>query len=140
MGSTLGRTLTNLFMGYNEEKWLEFDHGRLVKTYRRGMWAISFVFFQYEHQAMMFLNFLNIQHPNLNFTIEKEHVKQLPFFNAGNTLSDRLITSVYRKNIFAGLLQNYNSFLPLKGLIKTLIDRTFRLNNTWDGIQLDLKN
>ena len=89
---------------------------------------------------MVFLNFLNIQHPNLNFTIEKEHVKQLPFFNAGNTLSDRLITSVYRKNIFAGLLQNYNSFLPLKGLIKTLIDRTFRLNNTWDGIQLDLKN
>ena len=139
MGSTLERALTNLFMGYNEQKWLESDYGRLAKTYRWGMWTISSVFFQYKHQAMVFLNFLNIQHPNLNFTIEKKHVKQLLFFDARNTRSDRLITSVYRKNIFAELLQNYNSFVSFKCLIKTLIQRTFRLSNTWDGFQLDFE-
>ena len=59
-----------------------------------------------------------------------------------STRSDRLITSVYKKSAFKGLLQNYNSFVPFtykKGLIKTLIDRTFRLNNTWDGFHLDLE-
>ena len=37
---------------------------------------------------------------------------------------------------------NFNSFTPFtykKGLIKTLIDRTFWLNNTWNGFHLDLK-
>ena len=53
-----------------------------------------------------------------------------------------LITSVYRKSTFTGLLQNDNSFVPFtykKGLIKTLVDRTFRLNNTWDGFHLYLE-
>ena len=31
MGSPLGPALANLFMGYYEQKWLEPDHGRLVK-------------------------------------------------------------------------------------------------------------
>ena len=43
MGSPLGPALGNIFMGYNEQKWLELDHGRLVKFYR-GMWTIFFVF------------------------------------------------------------------------------------------------
>ena len=35
MGSPLGPALANLFMGYNKQKWLESDHRRLVKFYRR---------------------------------------------------------------------------------------------------------
>ena len=69
-------------------------------------------------------------------------MKQLPFLDALNTRSDRLISIIYTKSTFAGLLQNCNSFTPLtykKGLTKTLIDQTFRLNNTWDGFQLDLE-
>ena len=137
MGSPLGLALANLFMGYYEQKWLESDHGRLVKFYRRYVDDI-FCLFENEHQAQTFLDFLNIQHPNLKFTIEKEHMKQLPFLDVLNTHSDRLTTSVYRKSTFTGLLQNYNSFVPFtykKGLIKTLIDRTFCLNNTWVGLQ-----
>ena len=141
MGSPLGPALANLFMGYYEQKWLEPDHGRLVKFYRRYVDDI-FCLFENEHQAQTFLDFLNIQHPNLNFTIEKEYMKQLPFLDVLNTRSDRLITSVYKKSTFTGLLQNYNSFVPFtykKGLIKTLTDRTFRLNNTWVGFHLDLE-
>ena len=129
-------------MGYYEQKWLESDLGRLVKFYRKYVVDI-FCLLENEHQAQTFLGFLNIQHPNLNLTIEKQHMKQLPFLDVLNTRSDRLITSVYRKSTFTGLLQNYNSFVPFtykKGLIKTLIDRTFRLNNTLVGFHLDLEN
>ena len=85
---------------------------------------------------------LNIEHPNLNFTIKKEKIKQLPFLDILNTHSGRLITSVHRKSKFTELLQNYDSFLPFtykKDLIKTLIDQTFRLNHTWDNFNLDLE-
>ena len=139
--SPLGSALANLFMGYYEQKWLESYHGRLVKFYRRYVDDI-FCLFENEHQAQTFLDFLNIQHPNLKFTIENEYMKQLPFLDVLNTRSDRLTTSVYRKSTFTGLLQNYNSFVPFtykKGLIKTLIDRTFRLNNIWVGFHLDLE-
>ena len=122
MGSPLGTALANLFIGYYEQKWLESDHGRLVKFYCRYVDNI-FCPFENEHQAQTFLDFLNIQPLNLNFTIEKEHMKQLPFSDVLNTRSDRLITSVYRKSTFTGLLQNCNSFVPFtykKGLIKTL--------------------
>ena len=61
-------------MGYNEQKLLEFDHGRLNKFYRRYVDDI-FCVFENEHQALTFLDFLNSQHPNINFTIEKEHMK-----------------------------------------------------------------
>ena len=69
-------------------------------------------------------------------------MKQLPFLDVLSTRSNRLITSVYRKSTFTGLLQDYNSFVPYiykEGLLKTLIDQTFRLNNTWDGFHLDLE-
>ena len=59
-----------------------------------------------------------------------------------NTCSDRLITSVYRKSLFTGLLQDYNSFGSFthkKDLIKTLIEQAFCLNNTWDGCHLGLQ-
>ena len=88
MGSTLGPALANLFMVYNEQKWLESDHDKLVKFYRQYVDDI-FCIFGNEHQTLFFLNFLSIQHPNLNFTTEKEHMKQLPFLDVFSTLSDR---------------------------------------------------
>ena len=38
---------------------------------------------------------------------------------------------------------NYNSFTSpnyKKGLIKTLIDQTFRINSTWSGFHYDILN
>ena len=104
MGSPLGPSLANLFVGYIEQKWLELDHGRLVKFYR---WYVddTFCMFENEHPALTFLDFLNSQQLNLNFTIENEYMKQLPFLDVLSTRSDRLITSVYRKGTFTGLLQ-----------------------------------
>ena len=50
---------------------------------------------------------------------------------------------MYRKPTYSGFLSNHNSFLyPYykKGLIKTLIDRTFRINSTWSGFHYDILN
>ena len=53
--------------------------------------------FKNEHQVLTFVDFLNSQHPNLSFTIEKGHLKQFSFWNFLSILSDRLITRVYKK-------------------------------------------
>ena len=105
MSSLLGLALASFVMDYHGQKWIESDHGRLVKF--DPMYVDdTFCLFKSDHQALTFLNFLNIQHPNLEFTIEKEHMKQLPFLDILNPRSGRLITSVYRKGTSTGLLQN----------------------------------
>ena len=99
-------------MGYNEQKWLESDHGRLVKFYRRYLDDI-FCLFENEHQALTFVDFLNSQQPEFKFHYRKKHMKQLPFLYVSNTRSGRLITSVYRKSTFTVLLENCNSFCTI---------------------------
>ena len=52
------------------------------------------------------------------------------------------ITRVYCKKTFTGLLTNYFSFTPFSsklGLIRTLVDRTYKINNTWVGFNEDIK-
>jgi len=52
-----------------------------------------------------------------------------------------LLTSVYRKKTFTGLLTNYFSFTWYSykvGLIRTLADRAYKINNTWLGLHEDI--
>ena len=52
-----------------------------------------------------------------------------------------VVTSTFRKKTFTGLLTNYFSFTPLSykiGLIRTLIDRVFKINNAWLGFHKDI--
>ena len=81
--------------------------------------------------------------------METEERGQLPFLDvllSNQSVSDRqgpFITSVYRKKTFTGLLTNYFSFTPFKyklGLIKTVIDRAYKINNTTQGFHNDIKN
>ena len=46
------------------------------------------------------------------------------------------------KNTFTGLLTNYFSFAPLNyklGLVRTLLDRVYKINNSWFSFHLDVK-
>ena len=141
MGSPLGPALANLFMAFNETEWLRSDQDSSVRFYRRYVDDI-FCFFDHEHEADAFLEFLNSRHVNIKFTIEKEQNKQLPFLDILNDNDGQFTTSVYRKKTFTGLLLNQTSFTPTSyktGLIHTLIDRTFRLNSTWAGFDTNLK-
>ena len=52
----------------------------------------------------------------------------------------RIKTSTYRKTTFTGLMMGYFSFCPRiykLSLINTLLDRIYKINNTWDGINND---
>ena len=143
IGSPLGPALANLFMGYHENKWLNSEESSTVLFYKRYVDDI-FCLFKRETDAERFLTFLNGQHSNIKFTIEKEKNNQLPFLDILNdSSSNKLVTSVYRKPTYTGLLTNYNSFTSpnyKKGLIKTLIDQTFRINSTWSGFHYDILN
>ena len=52
-------------------------------------------------------------------------------------------TSVFRKKTFTGLLTNYFSFTSFSykmGLVRTLVDRVYKINNSWLGFHKDIKN
>ena len=58
-----------------------------------------------------------------------------------NKENNGLITNVYKKSTFTGLLTNYSSFtseLFKIVLIKSLIDRAYKINNTWIGFHNDI--
>ena len=47
------------------------------------------------------------------------------------------------KKTYTGLLTDYFSFVPFSyklGLVRTLVDRIFKINNTWVGFHLDINN
>ena len=89
---------------------------------------------QVEHDAIIFFDCINSRHPNIRFTMEKEAHNKLPFLDVlvNNNDPNSLLTSVYRKKTFTGLLTNYFSFTSYSykvGLIRTLVDRAYKINN-----------
>ncbi len=77
--------------------------------------------------------------------MERESNQVLSFLDVllNNKSPQFSVTTVYRKKIFTGLLTIFLSFTPLcykMGLVKTLIDRTFKINNTWLGFHNDIQN
>ena len=144
MGSPLAPVLANLFMGHHEKIWLEQYQGPEVLFYRRYV-DDTFCLFHSEQDAIAFFDYINSQKPNIRFTMEKEVDHVLPFLDVliDNTHRGSVVTSTFRKKTFTGLLTNYLSFAPLSykiGLIRTLIDRVFKINNTWLGFHKDIVN
>ena len=75
---------------------------------------------------------------------KKRWIKKIPFLDVliNNSQHQSPITRVYRRKTFTGLLTNYFSFTPFSyklGLIRTLVDRTYKINNTWVGVHEDIK-
>ena len=143
MGSALAPVVANLFMGHHENIWLEQYQGPEVLFYRRYV-DDMFCLFHSEQDATAFFDYINSQHPNIRFTFEKEIDHVLPFLDVliDNTYHGCFVTSTFRKKTFTGLPTNYLSFAPLSykiGLIRTLIDRVFKINNTWLGFYKDIR-
>ena len=93
---------------------------------------------------MSFYNYINSQHPNIRFTLDKEVDNKLAFLDVlvnNNPLN--LLTSVFRKETFTGLLTNYFSFTSFSykmGVVRTLVDRVYKINSSWLGFHKDKKN
>ena len=105
------------------------------------MSMIFFSVFDNGFEAKEFFNYINTTHSNIKFTMETEVNKIIPFldiliYNSQNILK----TSAYHKSTDPGLLLNYISltsrFYKI-GLIKCLIDTTYKINNTWSGFHYD---
>ena len=122
MGSPLAPVLANLLLGHHENIWLNKYQGPSVQLYRRYVDDTSFLF-NTEQDALSFFDFLNSQHPNIKFTIEKETKQMLSFdVSIDNKDPSCLFTSLHRKNTFTGLLTNCFSFTSFSykiGLIGT---------------------
>ena len=74
--------------------------------------------------------------------MERKVEKKLPFLDImldnGNSF---LITTVFRKKTFTGLLTDYFSFAPLSYkfvLVRTVVDKVYKINNTWLGFHGDI--
>ena len=82
-----------------------------------------------------FFKYLNSKHPNIEFTMEKETNKVLPFLDALVETEGRIFTtSVYRKKMAIGIFTQYNSFTPFTykiGLIKCLVHRAFKISSSY---------
>ena len=141
MGSPLASVLSNLFMGHHEKLWLENFEDSEILFYRRYV-DDTFCLFHSENQALLFFNYINSRHPNIRFTMGKEIDHKIPFLDVLiNNDTHFPVTSVYRKKTFKGLLTNYFSFTSRSyklGLIRTLVDKAYKINNTWLGFHEDI--
>ena len=65
----------------------------------------TFLLFRAESHVQRFLEYLNQQHSNIKFTVEKEKEGKLAFLDVLASRNNGVFeTSVYRKEIFTGLL------------------------------------
>ena len=143
MGSPLAPILANLFLGCHEEIWIDSFNGQKPLFYSRYVDDILAIF-ENKTQANDFLSHLNSRHPNIKFTIEYENESKISFLDVLlDKSNDNLITSVYRKATFSGVLTNFQSFTPLGyklGLVNCLIDRVYKINNSPIMLKKNLNN
>ena len=114
MGSPLAPVLANLFMGHHENIWLDQYRDSEVLFYRRYV-DDTFCLFRSERDATLFFNYINNQHPNIRFTMEREADHVLPFLDVliNNTDPHQSLTTVYRKKNFHRFAHHLSEFLPL---------------------------
>ena len=74
---------------------------------------------------------MSSKHQNINFTIEKENVGSLSFWDVKICRKNgKFVTSFYRKLTFSEVFTNYESFISTyqkKGHLPTLLHRSFSI-------------
>ena len=76
MGSLLAPVLANLFISHHERTWLSNYNNSTPLFYHRYVGDI-FCMFHIEQEALLFFDYLNLQHPNIKFTSENESYNQI---------------------------------------------------------------
>ena len=135
MGLPLGPTFANIFMCFNEKKWLQDCPNSFKPFLYRRFVDDTFLLFKDPTHVLLFQNYLNNKHSNIRFTVVEENSKQMPFLDVLVTReSNKFTTSVFRKNTFSGLGTSFFSFTPYIykiNAIKTLIFRAYRLSSNF---------
>ena len=128
MGSPLGPTLANFFLGHFE-KLLFYGSDFEPSLYIRYVDDI-FCVFKDEASKLQFFERLNNLHTNLKFTVENATDK-LPFLDVDVSIKDgNLETSVFRKGTHTGVFMNFAAMAPQKwkfGLIFCMLHRAYAI-------------
>ena len=118
MGSPLGPTAANIFVGYYET--LLFKRVNKPLMYYQYV-DDTFAAFIDEDKCNEFLSHLNSLHPSLRFTFEKECNRNLPFLDVLVEKNDHeFVTSTYKKPTFTGQYIRWNFFCPMKRKINLM--------------------
>ena len=118
----------NIFVGFHERRL--FDNTAKPGVYFQYV-DDSFVVFGFLLDCDHFEEKLNLLHPALKFTVEKEQNNYLHFLDVVVEKEDTgFLTSIYRKPTFTGQYIRWNSFSPKTrkiSLIKTLVHRALMI-------------
>ena len=129
MGSPLGLTLTDAFLCFHEQIWLNECPDEFKPAYYRRHVDDAFVLFRSPDRLEKLKNYLNSKHINIKFTCEKEQNNVMPFLDVLITrISNGFKLSLYQKPTFSGVYSNFNSLISEEykvGLIFNLLFRTF---------------
>ena len=146
MASPLAPVLPNIFMVFQESKWLNEYNLNKPKFYLRYVDDILAAFDK-EQDSLNFLNFLKNKHPNTKFTTEKQVIHSIAFFDVfiSGIDNQNLTLQTYHKSTYTGLPINFKVFASFSykiSLIKCLIDRSFKIcsNWNWNSFHNDIKN
>ena len=131
MGLPQSPVFANIFMSHYEEQWLSNCPSNFKPVFYRRYVDDTFVLFTDNSHAAQFLNYINRQHDNINFTMETECNNSLSFLDVFiKKQGNDFLTSVHRKPTFSGLGLSYFSFCTKKfksNSILTLLNRAFNI-------------
>ena len=134
MGSPLGPLLANVFMCHIED---QLEQKSMIPSFYRRYVDDTLVTMPNTESATDFLQVLNNVPPSLSFTMELELDGSIPFLGTVLTrCGGTLMTEVYRKPTDTGLLLHFQSHVDnryKKGLVNTMVNRTYRLSSTTEG-------
>ena len=144
MGSPLGPNLANIFLRHHERKWLENCPSEFKPAYYRRYVDDIFLLFDNHDDLEKFKMYMNIQHPNMNFTSEAEENDALPFLDVFvQRIASGFVTSVYRKPTFSGVYTHFDSYIPSvykSSLVSTLLYRSYTICSNWKQIDIEINN
>ena len=140
MGSPLGPTLANIFMGHLEYKVIPNLSNQI--SYLRYMDDCLVISNSREDNYALFKN-LNGLHEAISFTKEEENNNILPFLDILIIReSNRFLTTVHRKATFTGQYLHFQSFCSKKrkvNLIRTLCHRAHMICSP-ELLEKEIKN
>ena len=142
MGSPLGPSLANIFMSHLEKRYLANCPSEFKPVLYRRYVDDTYCLFRDRDHITMFLDYINCQHPNINFTTEIESENTLPFLDVLVTRDGaNFSTSLYRKKTFTGLYTDFASLSPdiyKTNLISVLVYRAFHICSSYQNFHEEI--
>ena len=143
MGGCISPILANFFLSHYEKIWLNKCPPSFKPVYYKRFVDDTFLLFKDASHIDLFKKYINSQHKNIKFTVEKETNGQLPFLDVLVTKNfNNFSTDLYRKPTNTGLGLKFNSEVMSKykfNLIHCLVDRAYKIcssnSSFWSEIE-----